>query len=110
MDDTMGQEKRKSQRNKAYAKVLLNDSGILGYLRDLSREGCQLALVGEPEAYKGDTINVQVLPAEEMDISPFLIGVQIMWTRTDPVYLLVGGLISSVQDKQKLDSLFQYYA
>ena len=110
MDESMGQEQRKSSRNKTYAKVLLDGGGILGYLRDLSQEGCQLAFVADPEVNKGDVVNVQVLPAEEMEIPRFSIAVQIMWTRNDPVYYITGGLITSVQDEQNFKSLFSYYA
>jgi hypothetical protein len=110
MDESMGQEQRKSTRNKTYAKVLLDGSGILGYLRDLSKEGCQLAFVTDAEIYKGDVVNVQILPAEEMEIPRFSIAVQIMWTRDDPVYHVAGGLITSVQDEQNFNSLFSYYA
>jgi hypothetical protein len=106
----MGEDQRKNPRSKAYAKVLLEGSGTLGYLRDLSKEGCQLAFIGNPSVERGAVVSVEVLPAEEMEIPPFSMDVQIMWTRNDPVYYLAGGLISSTQDEQRLKQLFRYYA
>jgi hypothetical protein len=106
----MGEDQRKDPRNKAYAKVLLEGSGTLGYLRDLSREGCQLAFIGNPSVDKGAVVSLEVLPAEEMEIPPFSMDVRIMWTRNDPVYYLAGGLINSTQDEERLKRLFQYYA
>jgi hypothetical protein len=109
----MGQEQRKSPRNKTYAKVLLEGCGIPGYLRDLSKEGCQLALIRKPPVQKSDALNVEVLPSEEMRIPRFSMTVQIIWTRIDPVYFLVGGLITAVKGKAgkvRLDQLFRYYA
>ena len=105
----MAEDQRKNPRNKTYAKVLLSDSGTLGYLRDLSREGCQFAFIGNPRVEKHTVLSVEVLPAEEMGIPRFSMEVQIMWTREDPVYHLAGGLITSTGDRQRLEQLFQYY-
>ena len=109
MGNMMAEEKRKNPRNKAYAKVLLAQNGTLGYLRDLSKEGCQLAFIGNPKAARDSIVSLEVLPSEEMGIPRFSMEVQIMWTREDPVYHLAGGLITSTQDKQGLEQLFQYY-
>jgi hypothetical protein len=106
----MGEDHRKNPRNKAYAKVHLEGSGTLGYLRDLSKEGCQLAFIGDPYLENGTLARIEVLPPEEMGIARFSMEVQIMWTRTDPVYHLAGGLIASTQDKDRLEELFKYYA
>jgi hypothetical protein len=106
----MGEDQRRDPRSKTYAKVLLADSGTLGYLRDLSKEGCQLALIGNPLVETGTVVSVDVLPGEEMEIARFSIDVQIMWTRKDPVYLLTGGLITCTQDKGRLEQLLKYYS
>jgi hypothetical protein len=105
----MVENQRRNPRNKTYAKIRLADSGILGYLRDLSKEGCQLAFIGNPRLAKDSAISVVVLPAEEMGIPRFSMEVLIMWTREDPVYHLAGGLITSTQDRERLEQLFQYY-
>jgi hypothetical protein len=109
MGRKMGEDQRRNPRNKAYAKVLLEGSGTLGYLRDLSREGCQLAFIGNPSVDKGGVVTIDVLPAEEMKIPRFSLEVQIMWTRKDPVYYLAGGLITSTQNEERLSQLFKYY-
>ncbi len=106
----MAEDQRKNTRNKTYAKVLLEDSGTLGYLRDLSKEGCQIAFIGDPSVENGTVVNVAVLPAEEMNIPRFSMEVQIMWTRNDPVYYLAGGLITSIPEQERLEQLFEYYA
>jgi hypothetical protein len=106
----MGEDHRRNPRNKTYAKVHLAGSGTLGYLRDLSKEGCQLAFIGDPSVEKGTVTGIEVLPPEEMGIPRFSMEVQIMWTRKDPVYHFAGGLISSTQHKDRLEELFKYYA
>jgi len=109
----MEEEQRKSLRNKTYAKVLLKDTGILGYMRDLSHEGCQLALISEPGLKHGDLLSVEVLPAEEMSIDRFSVTIQVMWTRNDPLYFITGGLITSCGEKkngERLKQLYRYYA
>ena len=109
----MGEEQRKSRRNKTYAKVLLKGSGSLGYMRDLSQEGCQLALISKPDLKRGDHLEVEVLPAEEMSIGRFSVTIQVMWTRSDPPYFIAGGLITTVpqpNSAQRLEQLYRYYA
>lgn len=106
----MEAEHRRSLRNKAYAKVILEGSGELGYLRDLSREGCQLAFIGKPLLDRGAVVGTEVIPTEEMGIARFSMSVQIMWTRNDPVYRIAGGLIHSVQEGQSFEQLFRYYS
>jgi len=109
----MGKEQRKSPRNKTYAKVLLEGSSTLGYLRDMSQDGCQVALIKPVPVQKGDSLKVSVLPAEEIGIPRFSVTIEIMWTRNDPVYFLIGALITSVTDKEneeRLEELFEYYA
>jgi hypothetical protein len=105
----MEEDLRKNPRSKAYAKVLLTQSGTLGYLRDLSEEGCQLAFIGNPRLEQDAVVSVEVLPVEEMGINRFTIEMRIMWTREDPVYHFTGGLITSTQDEQQLSQLFKYY-
>jgi hypothetical protein len=105
----MGEDKRKYPRSKTYAKVFLAQSGTLGYLRDLSKEGCQFAFIGNPQVARDAVITVEVLPAEEMGIPRFSMEVRIMWTRDDPVYHLAGGLITFTPEKRRLEQLFQYY-
>ncbi len=109
----MGKEQRKNPRNKTYAKVLIEDSSTPGYLRDLSRDGCQLALTRPLPVQKGDSLTLSVLPAEEMGIPRFSLTVEIVWTRNDPVYFLVGAVVDSVNDaesEERLGELFKYYA
>jgi hypothetical protein len=108
----MGNEQRRSPRTKTYAKVIFDESGTPGYLRDLSREGCQLALIRTLSVQKGDSLTVSVLPVEELGIPRFSLTVEIMWTRTDPVYFLVGAIIAPVTDtesEKRLEELFTYY-
>jgi hypothetical protein len=109
----MGKEQRKSPRNKTYAKVIFEASSTPGYLRDLSRDGCQLALIRPLSVQKGDSLTVSVLPAEEMGIPRFSVTIEIVRTRSDPVYFLVGAIIAPVTDKEseeRLEELFKYYA
>jgi hypothetical protein len=111
--DSTGKEQRKSPRKKTYAKILLEDGGILGYLRDLSKEGCQLAFLNNPTLQKGEVRSIEVLPDEQMAIPRFSMAVRIMWTREDPVYSIAGAIITSTRDREsekRLARLFRYYA
>jgi hypothetical protein len=110
MDRAMGAEQRKSPRNKTYAKVILEGGGELGYLRDLSREGCQIAFIGKPLLDRGAVVEAEVIPSEEMGIARFWLSMQVLWTRNDPVYYTAGGLINSVQDRERFEQLFRYYS
>ena len=113
MNERRDAEQRRSQRNKTYVKVLLGSSGAPGYIRDLSREGCQLAFMRNPAVKKGDLLDIEVLPSEEMAVGRFSMTVRIVWVREDPVYLMAGGLISSVRGEkaeQRIGQLYRYYA
>jgi hypothetical protein len=113
MNRGRGAEQRASPRNKTYVKVLLGSSGVPGYIRNLSREGCQLAFTRKPGVKKGDLLDIEVLPSEEMATGRFSMTVRIGWVREDPVYFMTGGLISSVRDEKgdrPIEQLYRYYA
>ncbi len=108
----MSKEQRRSPRSKAYAKVLLERGSIPGYLRDLSMEGCQLALLKTLPLRKGDSLAVTILPGEQIGVSPFSVTIRTVWTRSDPVYFLIGAQIEPPPEKEgagSLKALIDYY-
>jgi len=112
VDDREQADKRASPRNRTYAKVQIEDGGVLGYLRDLSRGGCRLSLLAPPELAEGRELTVRVIPAPESGVSPFALAVGVRWTRESPPYLLVGGTtrpLGGDDAESALERLLLYY-
>jgi len=108
----MSAEQRNVARLKTHAKILIKGWEIPGYLRDLSREGCQLSLIRPLELKREDALVVAVLPDEEAGIAPFSFFVQVLWTRADPVFFNLGGPLSPFpgqQHERGLRRLYDFY-
>ncbi len=108
----MSKEQRRNPRSKAYAKVLLEGGSTPGYLRDLSMDGCQLALLKALPLREGDSLAVTILPDEQIGVSPFSVIIRTVWTRSDPVYFLIGARIESLPEEEQtgsLKALIDYY-
>jgi len=108
----MAEDKRSSPRLKAYAKVVIKARQTLGYMRDLSREGCHLALTKPIALERGETLAVDVLPGSEIGIPDFSLSLLVLWAREDPVFFNVGGRITPLpggENEQNLARLLGYY-
>jgi hypothetical protein len=110
----MSQEKRRSERRRAYAKVFVEGRNLPGYLRDVSRQGCQLALLENPDIELGHDLTFTVLPLEEARLPSFSLTLRIAWIRPDPLYRFVGGPIvgspAAKEQQKNLRRLYAYYA
>jgi hypothetical protein len=106
----MSENKRRGVRLKTHAKIIIRGREVTGYLRDLSREGCQLSLTRPLELRREEALTVAVLPDPETAIPPFSFFVQVLWTRADPVFFNLGGPISPFPGKEHADSLRRLYA
>lgn len=104
----MANEERREKRTRTHAKVLLLAGGIPGYLRDLSPAGCQVSLLkpAPPE----DRLPLRVIPAEESGIPTFIVTLEVRWSREDPVFRQVGGVLHLPEDPQARRSLNRLYA
>jgi hypothetical protein len=111
--DHSSTDKRRSPRQKTYAKILVEGSQEPGYLRDLSREGCQLALLAAPPAGLNELMRVKVLPNPQSGVPAFDMTVEVRWTRPSPPYFLLGGSSNAVggtEAQQALAELLRYYS
>ena len=109
----MGSELRKNPRVSGYAKALLVGQMTPGYVRDLSRSGCQVAFMQSVAAAAGDLITVRVIAEHDTSIPPFEISLRVRWVKPDPIWWALGGEIESVGGQEAQDvfeKLVDYYA
>ena len=109
----MASELRKNPRVSGYAKALLVGQMTPGYIRDLSRAGCQVAFMQSIAAAVGDLITVRVIAEHDTSIPPFEISLRIRWVKPDPLWWALGGQIESVgghEDQDVFEKLVDYYA
>jgi hypothetical protein len=66
-----------------------------GYIRDLSKTGCQVSFVQTVPAGFGDVIELQVTGGDDPRIRAFSLSLRVRWTRNDGIYFSLGGEIES---------------
>ena len=87
----MGSEQRRHKRTHGYAKVVFRKDAVPGYIRDLSESGCKLDFLRPIAVSKGDLVEVEVIPEQEMGIAPFKLCVKTQWVSAGPVFFSLGG-------------------
>jgi len=117
MTDEQAADKRRSPRSKTYAKVLVEGTNNLGYLRDLSPEGCQVALLAPPAAGAEQILRVTILPEPEIGVPRFRMALEVRWSRASPPYFLLGGKLRPLAGdlghdgaRRAMEELLRYYA
>ena len=108
----MGNEQRKSPRVSGYAKALLVGPTIPGYIRDLSRAGCQVAFMQPVAASTGDLLRIRVIAEQSLDIPAFELSLRVRWLKPDPLWFALGGEIEEVscrEDENVFERLVEYY-
>jgi hypothetical protein len=109
----MGSEQRMNPRVPSYAKAMLIDPLTPGYIRDLSRSGCQVAFMQSVAADVGDLIAVRVIAEHDPTLPPFLIHLRVRWKKADDPWSTLGGQIEPMDDAHEratFDRLVSYYA
>ena len=111
---TMSDEHRSLRRVHTYAKAFLVEEKMPGYVRNLSRSGCQIALLKRIPLKRGDNLMVQVIPGDEIGIPPFMIALQVAWIQPDPFYYLIGGKTTTPsaeenRNRTSLNELCEYW-
>jgi hypothetical protein len=109
----VGTEQRKDPRVPSYAKAVLVDQQIPGYIRDLSRSGCQVAFMQPISAGVGDLITVQVIAEHDPTILPFQIRLRVRRVIEDALWHSLGTEIETIFDPkeaQAFDRLVSYYS
>lgn len=95
---------RKEERNDCYARVLVKDRSIPGYIRNLSNSGLALDFLSDLAMKKGDFLDFMVLTPDDSQIPCFPLNAKIMWIEKNGVYYSLG---CSVQEgNSKLDKAF----
>ena len=109
----MGSEHRENPRVSGYAKALLLGPTTPGYIRDLSKSGCQVAFMQPVAAAVGDLLNLRVIAEQSLNIPPFELGLRVRWMKLDDPWFALGGEIESVscrEDESVFERLVAYYA
>jgi hypothetical protein len=109
----MGSEQRRHPRVPSYAKALLVGPQIPGYIRDLSRHGCQVAFMQPISAGIGASLTLRVIAEHDPAIPTFDLTVRIRWAKRDSIWYAFGGEIESVSSDtgdEVFDKLVSYYA
>jgi hypothetical protein len=109
----MGSEHRRDPRVSSYAKAILVDPPAPGYVRDLSRTGCQIAFMQPVPAAIGDLLVLRVIAEHDPSITPFPLKLRVRWLKQDDIWFAVGAQIEPFEDPGALASfnkLVSYYS
>jgi hypothetical protein len=109
----MGNEQRRDPRVSSYAKAFLITPPAPGYMRDLSRTGCQVAFMQPVPAAVGDMLTLRVIAEHDPSIQPFLIKLRVRWLKQDPIWFAMGAQIEPIDDpssREAFDKLVTYYS
>jgi hypothetical protein len=108
----MGTEHRRDPRVAAYAKAVHAATSTPGYIRDLSRTGCQVAFVRELAVRPGDPVELTVIAEHDPRIAPFPLRLLARWARTDGIWFCVGGELpgnAAGEGQAAFEALVDYY-
>ena len=70
---------RASDRDLCFIRAFANNH--TGQVRDITSRGMRIALFGQPEIIKGDSINVKIIPDESEGIDSFYIRGTVRWVK-----------------------------
>ena len=91
------ENKRDKPRAATYARVFLTERSVVGYLRDLSAEGCRMSFLAPgPPLEKGREIDVVIVPNEELGIPRIPTNFVPRWVSKDGSFIFAGGILSSI--------------
>ncbi len=96
-----------------FAKVVLVKDNSPGYLRDISKSGCYIALLKPAVVEKQDILELIIIPGDEIGIQYFKLNLEVLWIRTESLYFCLGGKVSALpgpENKERLEQLIRYYA
>ncbi len=106
-------EHRQQPRVAGYAKALLVGPNTPGYIRDVSRTGCQVAFLQAVSAVAGDLIKIRVIDEHDPSVAQFDINLRVRRIQPDALWCVLGGVIESVsghEDENVFAKLVEYYA
>ena len=106
----MGAELRRDPRVSGYAKAVMLPTMTPGYIRDLSRHGCQVAFMQEVAAAAGELVSVRVIAEHDPGIPPFQISLRVRWVKPDGIWYTLGGQIEETGASAAFEKMVDYYA
>jgi PilZ domain len=83
-------EQRKYRRVPSYAKAILVEGQVPGYIRDLSAGGCQVMFLQPVRAAVGDLVTVRVIAEHDPTIAPFQVRLRVRRLIDDPPWYSLG--------------------
>jgi hypothetical protein len=89
------------------------DRQIPGYIRDLSRSGCQVSFMQPIPAAVGDLITVQVIAEHDPSIAPFNVKLRVRRVVSDTLWHTLGTQIETIfddKDAKAFEKLVSYYS
>ena len=106
-------ENRQKDREICYAKVILTNTGLIGWIRDISEKGCRIdfASPSKPEIEKEYPFHI--IAEESMSGLEVLGTCFTRWIKDGPVFNTVGIEVNSFhhpRDKESFKVLYAYYA
>jgi len=105
-------EQRKDPRVRGYAKAVLVQGAIPGYIRDLSSFGCQVGFLQPVAGAVGDVISVRVIAEHDPLIAPFLVRLRIRRVIEDPPWHSLGTEVEAIRDPKEAEAfqkIVSYY-
>jgi hypothetical protein len=87
----VGSEQRRHKRTHGYAKVVFRRDAVPGYIRDLSESGCKVDLLRPITVSRGDLVELEVIPEQEMGIAQFKLCIKVQWVSAGSVFFSIGG-------------------
>ncbi len=109
----MAGEQRKYRRVASYAKALLVEGQVPGYIRDLSAGGCQVVFLQPVDAAVGDLLTVRVIAEHDPTIAPFQVRLRVRRLIDDPPWYSLGTEIEGQVDaaeESAFRALVGYYS
>ena len=109
----MSTDQRRHRRVASYAKAVLLEGQVRGYIRELSPGGCQVAFMQPVAAAVGDLVTVQVIAEHDPTIAPFRVRLRVRRLIDDPPWHSLGAEIEGHVDpgeETAFRALVTYYS
>lgn len=87
MPDT---NRRESERNYSYAKVVFHDHNVLGYIRDISVNGIRAEVLSDEEEQPRKGVALTIIPDPELKMPPFNVRAAVRWSKSNGPTVSVG--------------------
>ncbi len=82
--------RRTSERDYTYAKLVFHDNNTIGYIRDLSAHGLRAELISAQEEQPRQGVTLTIIPTPELKLDPFNIEASIRWSNINGPTVSVG--------------------